>query len=309
MLLPRRTGYGRSAKTFLRKWVTPKACWHMLEVWPELRLESAKTPFSGRWQGFYNGQSLGHSAPIAEWRNAWADDAARACYLVGSGPSMRQQNLHRLQAGRVVLLNGALSLIDSHAIQPAAVVIVDYRFVRDRGELLADIPPKTPCFFTPAVIRAVCDRNPQFFKERPWYVLDNALRPYGQPCRSWQELGEGFVLDDADKPQAAFSLDLATGFVDARTVMYAACQLAVYAGSRAIHLVGFDIGNARQPRFNETDSTRLKSRLDRAYESRILPAMRLFARICQDKGIDCFNHSPVSRLPATVIPRSDTLNQ
>lgn len=278
----------------------------MLEVWPELQLQRFEESDGGHWSGSYRGRSIGHSANLSRVQSAWADRTS--CYLVGSGPSMREQNLEKMTEGQVVLLNGALSLIDSHGIRPDAVVIVDYRFVRDRGHWLENIPPATPCFFTPAVIRAVCDRNPEFFADKPWYVLENALRPYARPRQSWHQLGSGFVLDDPKSPQAAFSLDLTRGFVDARTVMYAACQLAVYAGAREINLVGFDIGNAQQPRFNETARTRLKSRLDQAYPRRILPAMRLFARICREHGIGCWNHSPVSLLPAEIIPRSQRLN-
>ncbi|GEM_PF-341750 len=299
-----RTGYRRSIATLGRKLITPKRMWHMLEVWPELRLQ--RQAETGRWCGWYQGRSIGMSADMGTWKNAWQDD--KPCFLVGTGPSMRQQNLHRLSQGRAVLLNGALSLIKSHGIQPAAVVIVDYRFVRDRGQWLELIPANTPCFFTPAVLRAVCLRNRDFLASRPWYVLDNALRPYGRPRQQWRQLGPAFVLDDPQKPQAAFSLDLTRGFVDARTVMYAACQLAVYAAAGHIHLVGFDIGNAQQPRFNETPRTRLESRLDQAYASHILPAMRLFSRICQARGIQCWNQSPVSRLPDDVIPRSHWLS-
>ncbi len=300
-----RKGRWRSAATLGRKLVTPKKIWHMLEVWPELRLE--RQAEAGQWRGWYQGQFIGVSSDMNAWKNIWQDD--KPCFLVGTGPSMRQQNLHRLSDGRSILLNGALSLIETHGIRPAAVVIVDYRFVRDRGQWLALIPPGTPCFFTPAVLRAVCQRSMSFLACRPWHVLDNALRPYGHPRRSWQNLGSEFVLDDPHNPQAAFSLDLVSGFVDARTVMYAACQLAVYAGAQNINLVGFDIANARQPRFNETVRNRLGSRLDKAYDGRILPAMRLFSRICRKRGIRCWNHSPVSCLPAEVIPRSHWLNK
>ncbi len=307
MSVLQRRGLWRSATTFGRKLVTPKPLWHMLEVWPELQMQRHEAGDGVTWTGQYRGLTLGCSANLAEVNSAWA--GPEPCYLVGSGPSMREQALHKLADGRVVLLNGALSLIDSHDIRPEAVVIVDYRFVRDRGQWLENIPAGTPCFFTPAVIRAVCDWQPDFFADKPWYVLENALRPYARPRRGWNQLGSGFVLDDPAAPQAAFSLDLPRGFVDARTVMYAACQLAVYAGARDINMVGFDIGNAQQPRFNETGQTRLKSRLDQAYPRRILPAMRLFARICRERGIACWNHSPVSLLPETVIPRSDRLNR
>ena len=88
------------------------------------------------------------------------------------------------------------------------------------------------------------------------------------------------------------------------TVVYAALQAASCLGFSPVYILGMDMtfGGAR-PRFYEAREHMRPSWLARDFERTILPCLRLMARFGQTSGFGVYNLSPISQVPADIIPR------
>ena len=100
-------------------------------------------------------------------------------------------------------------------------------------------------------------------------------------------------------------LDPRLGFFHTGTVMSNAIQIAFYVGFKEIFLLGFDLGNANQPRFYENTEDVVRSGLLNDYEEHIKPFMLLTKLASKKTGVGVYNCSPVSLLPYSIIPYRD----
>ena len=219
-------------------------------------------------------------------------------FLVGSGPSIKEQNIQLLTQEKTIFLNGAISLISSHNIYPSAFIVTDKRFVKNHKNLFFSLPSTIPCIFTLAVVREVLNSDSHFFQKHPLFLIEKATKPYLENKIKIEKLDATYFIK---KNGTACSLDINHGFVEAGTVMYAASQFILSSEPREIVLVGFDLGNSNKPRFYENTNNQAKSKLQRALHKNIIPAFTLFKEISQQKNILIYNASSVSAMPYEII--------
>jgi KDO transferase-3 len=99
-----------------------------------------------------------------------------------------------------------------------------------------------------------------------------------------------------------FSRNFGRGYFNARTIAYAAVQLAYFLGFDKIFLVGVDM-NSSLGQFYDPAGSQMKSRLDGDFDDHILPHFEILARRVLDSGFQVFNLSRDSRLPGDLIPK------
>jgi hypothetical protein len=214
--------------------------------------------------------------------------------IVGSGPSVKGQDLSRLPARSAILLNGAISLIGGAIKKPLAVAIEDERFVWRHFAMVRDrCAADTLCLFSPGVLNAISELDAGWLAGRLVIMIDNIRKPYGAPRRTQREL-EAFDFVSLDG-EAGFSADPDRGVFQGGSVAISALQFALATDAARIGFLGVDIANADAPRFYETADDIAFSGIAGA-EKRILAHMALAKRFAEHKGVVLINHSPVSAL-------------
>lgn len=222
--------------------------------------------------------------------------AGAEIHIVGSGPSIRQMDLGLVTGRSAILLNGAISLIGNAIAEPLAVAVEDERFVfRHFDGIMQKIVPGTVCLFSVAVLRAICERDAGFLKDKTIILIDNILKPYNADRHSYSDVAarDHVVLNEVQT--AGMSLDPARGVFQAGSVAVSALQFAIACGPKRIGFIGIDISNAQQPRFYEKSGTKAFSGVAGA-EQRILDHVSVAVAAGRQKGIEFLNFSPVSAL-------------
>ncbi|MGL6122636.1 MAG: hypothetical protein ACRC1W_06360 [Shewanella sp.] len=224
------------------------------------------------------------------------DVVNRDFIIVGSGPSIREVNFSSLEEHRnVILLNGAISLISQHKIRPFCCVVIDSTFIENRFDIIEGLPTGTRLLTTLGCLRAIHERNTGLIKRLDIYLTQEITNPIYEVDANVQE---NAILD-------GFSDDVGIGYVDGGTVMAVAIQLVFQLSAANVFLLGFDIGNANLPRFNETSLQRLKSGLINDYEQKILPFMYHVKEKSLCRGVAVYNCSPITKLPYDITPYID----
>lgn len=276
-----------------------RAMRHMARTVPWLRLEPRGEVWDLYWKGRLRART--HS-----WL-AWREEAApQSLFVIGSGPSIREQDLSRLRGEACVLLNGAVTLAQPQGPvpEPVAVMIEDARFIQEKGELLRALPEGTRLCLVGPALHALGMLDPALFERFRLYFIQGFDTHYGRPKRA---LAEADPEDYRVAPGAALSLNLAEGHFGCGTVMYTGVQLAFHLRVQRVYLVGFDMTNFEQPRFYETEQNAAWTGLANAYERRVLPAFRLAVTTAREKGMTIENCSHTSILPRDVLPFNDRL--
>lgn len=262
---------------------------HAEEWWPGLEL---RQPGAAQGAILYRGQTI---APLLSYPSLPA--GLRELVIVGTGPSLARQVRARIPVEASLLLNGAIHLIDrNHGPKPFGVVIEDERFVWQHAQTIVDrVAPGTHCYFSTAVIRALCENAPRWLAEQNVHHLNFVHHPYQARKRSVEDMRHlPFLRWSADKT-TAISLAPQSGLVIGGSVAASAAQIALFMAPPRIGLAGVDLTNTALPRFYETTQDRAMSRLDAAIEG-ILAMFSLVAREGAERGIVFENYSPVSRL-------------
>lgn len=225
---------------------------------------------------------------------------AAACgdciYIVGSGPSVRAQDLKVLPPRSAMLLNGAIALIGEQIDVPLAVVIEDERFVwRHFAMMREKISPQHTCLFSVGVLRAICEIEPSWFGGRSVVLIDDIRKPYGRRRRAVSELAKLDYVRLSSSGDAGCSTQPDCGVFQGGSVVISALQFACAMPVRTIGLVGIDISNAAAPRFYETKDAVAYSGVADA-EARILSHVDLARTVAHSRARDVRNHSPISAL-------------
>ncbi|WP_227418638.1 glycosyl transferase [Roseitranquillus sediminis] len=208
---------------------------------------------------------------------------------MGSGPSMRDVDPARLP-GFPILLNGAASL--HAAFTDHAVAVEDERFVwRHLDMLKAALRPETLRLFSPAVMRALAEQEPDLLRDAPVIVMENLLKPFRSRRRSLEEV-ESRVLRDGD---AAVSREPEQGVVVAGTVAYSVLQFALATEARRIAVAGVDLTNTAAPRFYETAGRTAASGIE-AGQARILSHFAVALQLAEERSSRLETVTPGSAL-------------
>ena len=292
----------------LEKWlnvVLPENRKHFRYIWPELKVTHH---IDGTRSFSYKRQHIARSCPASLLRGYCAE----RLFLIGSGPSIKSQNIAKLQNQTVMLMNGAFYLTEEHSFKKVIFVVTDFEFMEQNPTLiLKALESEACCIFTSECIRVIAELYPEALKDRPFIISEeigrfsNQAKPSLSALRQWADEREGVRFDGSRSTMRQFfgfcsNPDL--GFFNCGTVMYAALQFGAYTQPASIYLLGFDIGNATEPRFYETASKTAPSRLLEDFESIIQPAFEYGRKCLAEKNIQVYNLSPISSLPESVIP-------
>lgn len=215
--------------------------------------------------------------------------------IIGSGPSVKGADLSSLPDRCALLLSGAISLIGMGIHEPLAVAIEDERFVWRHFSLMREklTRREVPLLLSPGVIRAICELDRDFLRDRPIILIDDIRKPYGLPRRDKATLaGFDFTVLEGE---AGFSSAPDKGVFQGGSVVISALQFALATRAREIGFLGVDIANADAPRFYETEGNVAFSGIVGA-EGRILSHIALALAVAAARGVRLFNHSQVSAL-------------
>lgn len=280
---------GRQAIKLASVLLGPK--WSHAHTWlPKLELERDE---SGSYKSIvYSDRSVAplHSSDVL------GASAGSRIYIVGSGPSVLQNDLGLLEPRSCLVLNGAIVEIGARVKEPLAVVIEDERFVwRHITMLKESISPGTICAFSVEVIRALCEQDPTWLSSMQIVLLDDIRKPYQAPRRSIDDLRRNPAVVLNGTGTAGLSRRPDRGVFQGGSVAISAFQLAIYSLPELIGLVGIDILNADQPRFYEQEGNSAPSGLKRAHR-RILDHLQLMIEESERQGIQVQNYSKQSIL-------------
>ena len=260
------------------------------DYWPWIHISPVG---ANKYSIYYAGKEICRSSSFADFGNSM-DKVA----IVGSGPSVSMMCFDKLSQLKCILLNGAMALIRDQNINPLACVIIDSTFVENRYDLLQVLPEGSNLILAPGAIRAIAERNPNFLSAMNVYLTQNIAHPCYYP-------GPHFENSQKEALEQNFSSNLDCGYVDGGTVMAVAIQLASQISVKDTYLVGLDIGNSASPRFYETNKNKQKCGLLQAYETSILPFMKVTAARFRASQMSIYNCSPISALPYSVVPYSN----
>ena len=224
-----------------------------------------------------------------------SERAGERIMIIGSGPSVKGADLSSLPDRSALLLNGAISLIGMQICEPLAVAIEDERFVWRHFDLMRErlVRREAPLLLSPGVIRAICELDGDFLRDRPLILIDDIRKPYGLPRRDKTELaGFEFVVLEGE---AGFSSDPDQGVVQGGSIAISALQFVLATGAREIGFLGVDIANADAPRFYEQEGDVAYSGIAGA-EARILTHIALARDVAAAKGVRLSNYSAMSAL-------------
>ncbi|PDT50443.1 glycosyl transferase [Sinorhizobium fredii] len=261
---------------------------HAQDWFPGLRLQRATAVEDGAiW---YRGELVGG---LTHSSRAITTGLPRVL-IVGSGPSIKRNDLARADDSSCVLLNGALHLVPAVISRPLAVAIEDERFVWKHFELVKRTPIGCVCLFSVSVIRAICELDRSWLKNRTILLIDDVRKPYGMPRRDAPELRKLSAVRLTQDAATGFCEEPSIGVFEAGSVVVSAMQFAVSWKPRKIGLLGIDISNADEPRFYEA-TDKAYSGIRRAQE-RIISHLRMARDVAAENGIEIANHSPISAL-------------
>ncbi|WP_373414636.1 glycosyl transferase [Ensifer aridi] len=264
---------------------------HVQDWFPGLKLERATAVQDGTIR--YRGELVGS---LTDNSRAFTADLSRVL-IVGSGPSINQNDLTRVGHSSCVLLNGALHLVNGAVSKPLAVAIEDERFVWKHFDLVRRTPVGCPCLFSVSVIRAICELDTSWLKNRTIVLIDDVRKPYGLVRRDVAELRKLASVRLSEDGATGFSTEPSVGVFQAGSVAVSAVQFAVSWKPHEIGLLGIDISNADDPRFYET-TDKAYSGIRRA-QGRIIAHLVMARKLAAERGITIANHSPVSALVET----------
>jgi KDO transferase-3 len=243
------------------------------------------------------------------------DSQSGGAFLVAAGPSLADLDLRILRDRPVMTVNGSMARLLEAGVSPDYFMVLDQDFFRHRWEIVRQgIEAAHCCLFSAEGLNEICLREPGLFQRHP-LLLQVCNAAYLQPRLSIDD----FIARNHDNPALLFakreaqlaadkligwSNDIEQGVFAGRTVTYAGLQVLKYLGFRRIYILGMDLGHGEgRPRCYGEGETPRPSGLERDYERFILPSFRLLQKITATEEFRVFNLSPVSRLPADVLPR------
>ena len=273
----------------------------------ELKLEGGR-----RWLGDGRVQ-----IPITEFEECLGRYEG-SVFLLASGPSAGEFPLSRYADWPVIAMNGSIVRCADQKITPFFYICDDPGFVRDRPDLAClGARSATHLAMSLSCLQELHRHDPTLLPQRSGVLLLERVnrrhgmavlsdRSYAWSIRRDPDLICGFSLLRRKTNRIGFSRNMSKGYFGGRTIPYAATQLACHLGFSQVFLIGMDLNKAIG-RFYETGAAALPSSLDEDFEDYILPSFRIVAeQVSPRYPLRLFNLSPLSRLPASVVPKIET---
>lgn len=226
------------------------------------------------------------------------------CAIVASGPSVKQlPQPERLFDGPAACVNGSVALAQQVGAHIPYYFVSDSCFVEQKPDLFASgVALADAVVLNPKTVFAALQHTPGLLQGARVYLHDDLKSPFKRARSSRTQMRRNPNLLLHPQHPMAFSLDLTAGTYPSGTVVYQVIQTLFGIGYQRLLMFGVDLNGQR--RFYR-EATPSPSGLDQCYATSILPAFELVQQYCQQTGLELFNCSRDSRLPATVIPKLD----
>lgn len=280
---------------------------HMRKAHPDFLLAGAHGVLN---TVYWRGKPVGRILPLERLTRATAPD----CFIVATGPSINQIDFSHLQGRTCIGVNGSILKSEEYSLPFRSHVIADRQFFKDRFELVRKaLMSGAECLFSFRGLSVICERQPELLRDARVFLLDEITARFGQPKLSAVNFDAAadrdpdLVLHPSARPSkgwVGFSRDIRKGVFTGQTIAFSAVQVAVWLGYTRIFILGMDLGGTGdRARFYESGEKAAPIRLDRDYVSYIQPAFEVASKLRGALGIQIYNLSPDSRLPAAIIPK------
>ncbi len=240
-------------------------------------------------------------------------------FIVASGPSAAAFPLADYRHIPMIAMNGSLLRLQQDNIPAFFYLCDDPRFVKARHDVIAMAANEADNI---ALNAPSLERFVQLHPDCEWhanpYLLERVNRSWRQPrlldrryawaIRHDPELLSGFSLLRNKPNRLGFSTNMTKGYYSARTIPYAALQLACHLGFSHAFLIGLDLSPELGRCYPEQGRV-LKSTLHLDYDEFILPSFTFMqqhlpeACLPDTAGFNVYNLSHTSRLPDSVVPK------
>ncbi|MBF4989342.1 6-hydroxymethylpterin diphosphokinase MptE-like protein [Methylophilus sp. 14] len=234
------------------------------------------------------------------------------CWIVASGPSLAEVDLHKIATYPTISLNCAIKKFVDSGLTPTHTIIVDHRVFERQWECVtAAIHSGANCFFSFEGLSIIAERAPELLQQGNIYLIESATRKYGiarwsiKQCLQQFQQDPDIALAEDLLPYCraiGFSHNLQKGVFAGKTVATWAVQLAFGLGYRAIYIVGMDLGGTGKAHFYADKNNPAPDFL-RYYEPHIRGCFELARQASEKTGVKLYNLSLNSALPAAIIPK------
>ena len=277
---------------------------HQYNCHPDFDLIRGETHCTVLWQ-----QQVLASIPFAHTLSKTMDGP---CWVVASGPSLAEVDLHKIATYPTISLNCAIKKFVDSGLTPTHTIIVDHRVFERQWECVtAAIHSGANCFFSFEGLSIIAERAPTLLQQGNIYLIESATRKYGiarwsiKQCLQQFQQDPDIALAEDLLPYCraiGFSHNLQKGVFAGKTVATWAVQLAFGLGYRAIYIVGMDLGGTGKAHFYADKNNPAPDFL-RYYEPHIRGCFELARQASEKTGVKLYNLSLNSALPAAIIPK------
>jgi hypothetical protein len=218
------------------------------------------------------------------------------CFIVATGPSLRIEDVNRLQGEYTFGVNSCLTMYDKTDWRASYYGIVDSNAVSIMGERLKS--DEIPVFFYSDFDAVYDGANGVAF---PKDDADNMMTD-----TIWKKLFPGKFKE------TSFSDDIAKVVYTGKSVVYAMLQIAAYMGFSEIYLIGVDC-NYAQPKMYSDNVTYVdfKTKWDQArlkkQGNQMLPQYEIARKYADAHGFKIYNATRGGQLEAFERVDFDTL--
>ncbi|MCX2691889.1 lipopolysaccharide biosynthesis protein [Pseudomonas sp. DCB_CB] len=222
-------------------------------------------------------------------------------FIIASGKSAKDFPLEQFSDIPIITMNGAIAMFAGSDIKPFFYVCSDTSFRLQQPhlyEMAIQRSKRIAIWKTEAEKLAKPPSGEIFFLEKaPELPLMQAIfKRESHHARSW-------ALWSKRGRSIGFSKNMEYGYFDARTIAYVALQIAYHLGFSKVFLVGVDL-NQSAGRFYENGASVISPcGLDKHFEQRILPSLKLMSSDVVNEEFKVYNLSPTSRIPKSIIPK------
>ncbi|MFK8398617.1 lipopolysaccharide core biosynthesis protein [Pseudomonas sp. BGr12] len=254
----------------------------------------------------------GQYRPLSAWEPL-RNSCSGPVFIIASGPSVAEFPMQRYDSVPMIAMNGSIACFEAAGLRPLFYLCDDAGVAEKKSAALASgIRLARWSALNLESMQRLYEKEPQSLEADSLLLMERVNRWIGVRRRSdrsfaWSARRDpDFVMRWSLLSQTAnrigFSRNYARGYFNARTIAYAAVQLAYFLGFDKVFLVGVDM-NSALGQFYDPAGAQVKSRLDGDFGDHILPHFDILARRVIDPGFQVFNLSRDSRLPAEMIPK------
>lgn len=234
-------------------------------------------------------------------------------FLVASGPSVAQFPMSRYRDWPMLAMNGSIQRFLEEGVRPLFYLCDDKGVAQHKGRAVADgIRHSRYAALGLSSLEQVARHSPDALCEGELFLLERANRLHGQAKLSdrlfaWRnrhnpDMAVHWSLLHQKHNRIGFSRDLSQGYFNARTIAYAALQLACHLGFSRVFMVGVDM-NPVQGQFYDPEGKVIPSRLADDWDDYIRPSFDLLGGKVLGPGFQVFNLSRQSRIPESLVPK------